>query len=127
MPNYSLPLKCFVQRMHYQPSEIRVAKDGDHLAGFPRVSNRVTKEQEECSSESLSRTASAVYLSGASDATYGLVTAFVTMRLMSSILFHVSPVEPIAYATITIGVIAVAYFACYLLPVAPRPSNLCTH
>jgi predicted permease len=44
----------------------------------------------------------------------GLVTAFVTMRLMSSILFHVSPVDPITYATITIGVIAVAYFACYL-------------
>jgi len=44
----------------------------------------------------------------------GLITAFVTMRLMSSILFHVSPVDPITYATITIGVIAVAYFACYL-------------
>jgi predicted permease len=44
----------------------------------------------------------------------GLVTAFVTMRLMSSILFNVSPVDPITYATITIGVVAVAYLACYL-------------
>ena len=44
----------------------------------------------------------------------GLVTAFVTMRLMSSILFHVSPVDPLTYATITIGVVAVAYLACYL-------------
>ena len=44
----------------------------------------------------------------------GLVTAFVTMRLMSSILFNVSPVDPLTYATITIGVVAVAYLACYL-------------
>jgi predicted permease len=44
----------------------------------------------------------------------GLVTAFLTMRLMSSILFHVSPVDPITYITITVGVVAVAYLACYL-------------
>jgi predicted permease len=44
----------------------------------------------------------------------GLVTAFVTMRLMSSILFNVSPVDPLTYVTITIGVVAVAYLACYL-------------
>jgi predicted permease len=44
----------------------------------------------------------------------GLVTAFLTMRLMSSLLFHVSPADPITYATITIGVLAVAYLACYL-------------
>ncbi len=44
----------------------------------------------------------------------GLVTAFVSMRLMSSILFNVSPVDPITYITITIGVVAVAYLACYL-------------
>jgi predicted permease len=43
----------------------------------------------------------------------GLVTAFVTMRLMSSLLFNVSPVDPITYITITIGVVAVAYLACY--------------
>jgi predicted permease len=44
----------------------------------------------------------------------GLMTAFVSMRLMSSLLFNVSPVDPITYVSITIGVVAVAYFACYL-------------
>jgi ABC-type antimicrobial peptide transport system permease subunit len=44
----------------------------------------------------------------------GLLVAFVTMRLMSSLLFNVSPVDPITYATITAGVVATAYFACYL-------------
>jgi ABC-type lipoprotein release transport system permease subunit len=33
---------------------------------------------------------------------------------MSTILFNVSPVDPLTYATITIGVVAVAYLACYL-------------
>ena len=44
----------------------------------------------------------------------GLVVAFVTMRLMSSLLFNVSPVDPVTYVTITIGVAATAYLACYL-------------
>jgi predicted permease len=44
----------------------------------------------------------------------GLAVAFVTMRLMSSLLFNVSPVDPITYATITAGVVATAYLACYL-------------
>jgi predicted permease len=44
----------------------------------------------------------------------GLVAAFASMRLMSSLLFNVSPVDPITYATITIGTVAVAYLACYL-------------
>jgi len=44
----------------------------------------------------------------------GLVTAFISMRLMSSLLFNVSPVDPITYISITIGVVAVAYLACYL-------------
>jgi ABC-type antimicrobial peptide transport system permease subunit len=44
----------------------------------------------------------------------GLVTAFVTMRLMSSLLFNVSPVDPLTYVTITLGVVAVAWLACYL-------------
>jgi predicted permease len=43
----------------------------------------------------------------------GLVVAFVTMRLMSSILFNVSPVDPITYASITACVVATAYLACY--------------
>jgi predicted permease len=44
----------------------------------------------------------------------GLVAAFLSMRLMSSILFNVSPVDPVTYAVITIGVLATAYLACYL-------------
>ena len=44
----------------------------------------------------------------------GLVAAFATMRLMSSLLFNVSPVDPITYAAITAGVATTACFACYL-------------
>ncbi len=44
----------------------------------------------------------------------GLVTAFISMRLMSSLLFNVSPVDPVTYAAITIGVFITAYLACYL-------------
>jgi predicted permease len=44
----------------------------------------------------------------------GLVAAFVTMRLMSSLLFNVSPVDPITYVSITICVLATAFLACYL-------------
>jgi ABC-type lipoprotein release transport system permease subunit len=36
------------------------------------------------------------------------------MRLMSSILFNVSPVDPATYIVITTGVLATAYLACYL-------------
>jgi predicted permease len=44
----------------------------------------------------------------------GLVASFATMRLMSSLLFHVSPVDPVTYATFTAGVLATAGLACYL-------------
>lgn len=44
----------------------------------------------------------------------GLIVAFLTMRLMSSILFHVSPADPVTYVVITAGVIATACLACYL-------------
>jgi ABC-type antimicrobial peptide transport system permease subunit len=44
----------------------------------------------------------------------GLEVAFVVMRLMSSLLFNVSPVDPITYIGITAGVMATAYLACYL-------------
>jgi predicted permease len=44
----------------------------------------------------------------------GLVVAFVTMRLMSSLLFNVSPVDPITYVIITACVVVTAYVACYL-------------
>jgi ABC-type antimicrobial peptide transport system permease subunit len=44
----------------------------------------------------------------------GLVVAFITMRLMSSLLFNVSPVDPLTYISITVCVMATAYLACYL-------------
>ncbi len=44
----------------------------------------------------------------------GLVGAFATMRLMSSLLFDVSPVDPITYATMTVAIVVVACLACYL-------------
>jgi predicted permease len=43
----------------------------------------------------------------------GLVGAFAAMRLMSSLLFNVSPVDPITYAAMTVGIMAVAWLACY--------------
>lgn len=44
----------------------------------------------------------------------GLAVAFVSMRLMSSLLFNVSPVDPVTYISITAGVVATAYLACYV-------------
>jgi len=44
----------------------------------------------------------------------GLVTAFAVMRLMSSLLFNVSPVDPVTYGAVTLGVVVTAYLACYL-------------
>ena len=45
---------------------------------------------------------------------FGLAAAFTTMRLMSSLLFNVSPMDPGTYVITTAGVVAIAYFACYL-------------
>ncbi len=44
----------------------------------------------------------------------GLVAAFAAMRLMKSLLFGVSPSDPITYALITVGVFVTAWLACYL-------------
>ena len=44
----------------------------------------------------------------------GLVVAFLTMRLMSSLLFHVSPMDPWTYSLTTLCVIGIAWLACYL-------------
>jgi len=44
----------------------------------------------------------------------GLMVAFAAMRLMSSLLFNVSAVDPATYLTITAGVLGTAYLACYL-------------
>jgi predicted permease len=44
----------------------------------------------------------------------GLVAAIIVMRLMSSLLFHVNPVDPVTYAAVTLGLIATAFIASYL-------------
>jgi ABC-type antimicrobial peptide transport system permease subunit len=44
----------------------------------------------------------------------GLVGAFVTMRLMSSLLFNVSPKDPGTYIVTSAAVVAIAWLACYL-------------
>jgi predicted permease len=44
----------------------------------------------------------------------GLVGAFAVMRLMASLLFNVSPLDPVTYGAVTIGVVVTAYLACYL-------------
>lgn len=45
---------------------------------------------------------------------FGIGAAFATMRFMASILFHVSPLDPLTYLGSTIAVIAIAWIACYL-------------
>jgi predicted permease len=45
---------------------------------------------------------------------FGLGVAFISMRLMSSLLFNVSPVDPWTYALTTVCIIGIAWLACYL-------------
>jgi ABC-type antimicrobial peptide transport system permease subunit len=51
----------------------------------------------------------------------GLAAAFVTMRLMSSLLFNVSPVDPFTYITITLGVAPRHASPATCPRAAPRP------
>jgi ABC-type antimicrobial peptide transport system permease subunit len=44
----------------------------------------------------------------------GLTVAFLTMRLMTSLLFNVSPMDPWTYSIATLCILAVAWLACYL-------------
>jgi len=44
----------------------------------------------------------------------GVGVAFAAMRLMSSILFNVSPMDPGTYVVATAGILAIAWLACYL-------------
>jgi putative ABC transport system permease protein len=44
----------------------------------------------------------------------GLVGALVLTRLMTTLLFAVAPTDLITYATVALGLIAVAVFACYI-------------
>lgn len=45
---------------------------------------------------------------------FGLTAASIVMRLMSSLLFRVNPVDPLTYAAVTLGLIATAFIASYL-------------
>jgi ABC-type antimicrobial peptide transport system permease subunit len=47
-------------------------------------------------------------------AVFGVAAAFATMRFMASILFKVSPMDPLTYSLATAVVIAIAWLACYL-------------
>ncbi len=44
----------------------------------------------------------------------GLGAAFAVMRLMSSLLFNVNPGDPLTYGTVSLGLLATAFLACYL-------------
>jgi predicted permease len=44
----------------------------------------------------------------------GLMVAFGIMRLMSSLLFEVSPVDPLTYAMVSLTLIAATVLACYV-------------
>ncbi len=44
----------------------------------------------------------------------GLAVAIVVMRLMSSLLFKVSPADPLTYTTVSLGLILTAFLASYL-------------
>jgi predicted permease len=44
----------------------------------------------------------------------GLVAAAIVMRLMSSLLFQVNPVDPVTYAAVSIGLAFTAFLASYL-------------
>jgi predicted permease len=46
--------------------------------------------------------------------TCGLVVAIIVMRLTSSLLFKVSPVDPVAYLGASLGLVATAFLASYL-------------
>jgi len=45
---------------------------------------------------------------------FGLAAAFAVMRLMSSLLFHVSPVDPLTYVVVTVGLVTAALVASYM-------------
>jgi predicted permease len=44
----------------------------------------------------------------------GLSVAFATMRLMSSLLYHVSPVDPLTYVAATLSIVTIAWLATYV-------------
>ena len=47
-------------------------------------------------------------------AVIGIGTAFGVMRLMASLLYHVSPMDPITYGATTLVILCISWIACYL-------------
>jgi predicted permease len=45
---------------------------------------------------------------------FGLTAAIIVMRLMSSLLFHVNPVDPVTYLAVTLGLLVTAFAASYV-------------
>jgi predicted permease len=45
---------------------------------------------------------------------FGLIASILLMRLMSSLLFKVSPVDPVTYGAVSVGLVATAWLASYL-------------
>jgi predicted permease len=45
---------------------------------------------------------------------FGLAAAFLAMRLMSSLLFNVSPFDPLTYSIATVTIVCIAWLASYL-------------
>ncbi|HEY6987295.1 MAG TPA: hypothetical protein VH369_02860 [Bryobacteraceae bacterium] len=54
-----------------------------------------------------------ILLTGAG-AAIGLASAFGVTRLMASLLFHVSPADPVTYLLVSLGLVAIAALASYL-------------
>src|SRR5690242_8589840 len=54
-----------------------------------------------------------ILLTGAG-AAIGLAVAFGVTRLMSSLLFHVSPADPLTYLLVSVGLVAIAALASYM-------------
>ena len=46
--------------------------------------------------------------------TGGIFAALAVMRLMSSLLFHVSPADPLTYVAVALGLVAAAFLASYV-------------
>ena len=44
----------------------------------------------------------------------GLGASAATMRFLSSLLFHVSPIDPLTYGGVTLVIAVVGWIACYL-------------
>ena len=44
----------------------------------------------------------------------GLLAAIVSMRLLTSLLFNVKPVDPVTYGAASLGLVATAWLASYL-------------